>query len=610
MRGAILAIGLLVSGSPMAFPAPSPPGLPAGAQFQGATVARPIRYRLVLAPNAARDGYDAELRIEFELPRPAREVVLHGAGLTIHSAMASSRAARVSADAPAQLLRFGFDEPMAAGRRHLDVRFSGRIAEQGTGLVRVEPRAGAAPPGGIALYSALCCGGRGRFLMPMWDLPSLRASFDLTLRIGPGLEAISAMPVAERSKTRVRFRPTPPLPPHLFVFAIGRFERVSGLSGALPISIVLPSGEASKASYALGATRGAVDYLERYLDEPFPLPKLDSILLPGARGGAISNWGAIQYAERYLLVGEGRSTDEELFTTSAMVAHEVAHQWFGNLVSPAGPADRWLSEGIAVWLENNAVQSLRPGWRSWLRAVQHREAAMRLDAGPQSHAIDADGAIPAGSARAPAFSPRNEIVYDKSAQVLRMLERYAGGEAFQLAVQSFLDRNRHGVVDSDDFWAALEAASLVSVADAGRDFVFQAGVPLIDVLGIRCERGRSIVLLRQSRFGTDEASRTPREWRVPVTAMSLEAREPAVAIVRGERPVELAVSGCGAVKVNVGQVGYYRTRYDENSFEALRAAFRQLAPEERLGMMYDEAALADAEYVPYVRYLGIAASVE
>jgi aminopeptidase N len=610
VRRTILAIGLLVAGSPMAFPAPSPPDLPADAQFQGATVARPIRYRLVLAPNVEHDAYEAELRVEFELSRPVREIVLHGAGLTVHSAMTNSRPARVSADEPAQLLRFEFDEPMAAGRQHLDVRFSGRIAEQGTGIVRVESRAGGASSGVITLYSVLCCGGRGRFLMPMWDLPPLKASFDLTLRIGADLEAISAMPVAERSDARVVFRPTPPVPPHLFAFTIGKFERASGLSGALPISIVLPAREASKATYALGATREAVGYLEGYLDEPFPLPKLDSILLPGAGGGAISNWGAIQYAERYLLVGEGRSTDEELFTTSAVVAHEVAHQWFGNLVSPAGRADRWLSEGMAVWLENNAVQSLHSGWQSWLRAVQHREAAMRVDAGPHSHAIGADGSIGAGPTNAPAFSPMSEIVYDKSAQVLRMLERYTGGEAFQLAVRSFLNRNRHGVVGSDDFWAALEAASLVSAADVGRDFISQAGVPLIEVLGIRCERGRSIVLLRQSRFGTDEASREPREWRVPVTAMSLDAREPGVTIVRGERPVELAVTGCGAVKVNVGQVGYYRTRYDESSFEALRASFQHLTPEERLGMMYDEAALADAEYVSYVRYLSIAASVE
>jgi aminopeptidase N len=455
----------------------------------------------------------------------------------------------------------------------------------------------------------------------MWDVPALKASYELELRLASGRDVVSVMPVFERvpvndgsrergegipARERVLFQATPPLTPYLFAFAIGEFDRVSAVSGSTPLSIVLPTGMAAGAAYALGATGETLGYLERYLDEPYPLPKLDAILLPGARGGAISNWGAIQYAERYLVVDAVRSSEEERFVTSALVAHELAHQWFGNLVTPAGPGDRWLSEGVAAWLEHGAIQALHPDWRPWLRAVQHREAAMRIDAGARSHAIAAAGSAGPASGPGPPVALMNEIVYDKSAQVLRMLESFAGAEVFRRTLQSFLDRHRHGVIDDSDLWAAFEATSLARVAEIGRDFISQAGVPLIEVLQTRCERDRSVVLLKQGRFGTDEESRAPREWRVPVTAMSLSAREPVTAVVRGQRPVEIAVPGCGAVKVNAGQIGYYRTRYDPQSFDALRASFGALQTEERLGMMHDEMALADAEYVPYSRYLQLA----
>lgn len=609
MQKWIAGIGLLAFGSPIAFVAPACAAEPSIAEFQGATPARPIRYRLVLEPDAAAENYQGEVRIDFELTQAVREIVLHGAGLVIDSAREGKKAAQISLDEHNQLVRLAFEKPLIAGRHELDVSFRGRIASQGTGLIRVESSAadGVAKRSPV-LYSALCCRDKARFLMPMWDIASLKASIELELRISNEAEAVSAMPIARRralggGRVSISFRPTPPVSPYLCVFAIGELERLTASHGRTPIAIVLPWGKASQASYALAATGEALSYLERYLDEPYPLPKLDALLLPGARGGAVSSWGAIQYAERYLMVSAQRSSAEELFTTSAMVAHEVAHQWFGNLLSPTGPGDRWLSEGVAVWLENSAMQALHPEWRPWLRAIQYREAAMRIDVGDTAHPI---AAAPAPSAKGTSEAPqKNEIIYDKSAQVLRMLEAFAGRDAFQAAIREFIDRNRFRNVTSDDLWASLERSGLREVAGVGRDFTVQSGVPLIEVSEARCIEGSTLVRLTQSRFSLDGGSRKLGVWRVPVTAMSLKERKPVSAIVHREQPVELSVPGCGAVKVNVGNVGYFRTRYDESSFQALRQAFADLDADDRVGLLQDEAALAEAEYEPYARYLDL-----
>lgn len=571
------------------------------APAEGAPV-EPLSYRLTIAPDASYMHFDGDLSIIFEAREPIEHVVLESAGLDIVSA-ARQGAGRVAfvVDERAQTVTFSFKRPLPAGKHTLDIRYSGDIGNRGPGLYRAS--FDHSPPNGD-LFARLCCNGNARYLLPLIGDAAEKASIHLALVLPRGIDAVSVMRVAQRrpaadERVEVVFRPSPPISPDLFFFAAGNFSRHDVRAGPTDIGVVLPPELSAQSGYALAASRTAVAYLTDYLDRPFPLPKLDAVVLPGAPGGAIGSWGSIQYAARYLTVGEDRSSDEELLITTAIVAHETAHQWFANLVTPADRGHRWLSEGIAVWLENNFVSEHRPDWHYWLRANAYRDAAMRLDASGESHPVAYDEELMDGRA------PANEIIYDKSAQILRMLENLVGEQAFRTVLQAYLDEHAYGNADTADFRKALETASLAQAAAVSRTYMSQAGVPLVDVLRSGCSDGSTTMLLRQAplRDGSDHSGSAL--WTIPVTVAAVPAGGAPATVVMTGREASLHIDGCGPFKLNAGNVGYYRTRYDDDSFRNLRLVFGDLSTADQLGLLYDQFALAEAGYASFDDYLDL-----
>lgn len=575
-----LALAAVLTGATPVTAAPQPETL------------QPLRYQLRIEPDMEKRRFDARIVADFEVSRPTKSIVLDSAELDIHEAeLDGQHAVTPSQDAARQRVSFDLPGDLKPGRHSLRLDYSGPIRDSGSGLLRF---ARGAEPHDVLLHAALCCSARTRFLAPLWDQPQYKAAFELQLIVPADQDVVANMPVVARQpleagQVRIDFAPTPPMTPSLFYFAIGRFSRLGETIQGTPIGVVATPNVTDKAQFTVAATGEAIAYLGDYLGIRYPLPKLDSVVLPGAPGGAISNWGAIQYGERYLIVGEPWSTQDELFTTFAMVAHEVSHQWFGNLVTPRHRGHAWLSEGFATWMENKITDAVHPNWDTWLRTSEHREAALRMDAKSSAHPVARD------VVDAAARPSDSEIIYDKSAQILRMLAVYAGEEKFQAAIRAFVNQHAYGTVESEDLWRALDRQLPGQMGHIGRDFTQQIGVPLIEVLSAHCLRGSTTLTLRQSRFALDDVSRAPRTWRVPVSAMSLSARKVRYRLVEGSKPVALKVPGCGPVKVNVDHVGYFRTLYDSETLEALQAAAAQLSPADRQGLLRDQQALAEGE---------------
>lgn len=552
----------------------------------------PVHYRLVVAPDPANMRFEGEVRLHFEALRPMREIALNSVGLDIRSAQIDGRGKLpLRIDEPGQRVVFTPDAGLLPGPHDMVVRYAGRIVEGLGGFFRPnekgKPSVTEAP-----IYASACCVAKARQLAPLLDEPDMKAVFALELIVDGHADAVANMPVESRQslpggKAHIVFRPTPKMSPHQLFFAVGNFERSSAKAGAVDVGILLPRGTPGNGAYALAATRQVLEYLNQRLAPPYPLPKLDSVAFSSSTAGAIEYWGSILYADRYIAVGEGWSSPQQLQAGFMHVAHEVSHQWFGDLVTSRDWRHNWLNEGFAEWLANEVTNHFHPEWNVWLQQAKAREEVMQLDARSTSHPvvqrtldISDQGAV------------FDSFTYVKGSQVIRMLAALAGEDKFSSALRDYLREHAYGSVSSDDLWRALSARLPAVIEEVGRDFTQQEGVPLIDVLGTRCEAGNTIVTVRQDRYGLDEESRKLRRWRVPVSAMTLEERDVRTEIVTGPEPSEFHVPGCGALKVNVGGIGYFRTRYDPATLGALQAKLSELSQADRRNLLDDQRALA------------------
>jgi len=570
---------------------------------------RPVRYHLAVRLDPTASRYFVRSDIEFDVVKPTRRIVLHSRGLKLDSVqLADGSAGQISYDAARQQVAFAFAQPLTTGRHAMVVTYSAQIGNEVEGLFKVAyPDVSGAEK--QMFFTHLCCIATGREFMPQWDQPDLKAVFELELTVPKGLDAVSNMPVAHREDladgtTRYTFPATPRMSSYLLFMGAGEFDRVATRAGNTEVGVITQRGKAEQGRFALQANVDVLGYYNDYFATRFPLPKLDSVTFPGAGSfGAMENWGAIFYFEPYLLVDPALSNESDRQEIFTIVAHEVSHQWFGDLVTMRRWDDLWLNEGFASWMETKASYVFHPDWNRWLYAMENREKAMRLDARASTHPI-----VRKVRTLEEAELAFDEITYEKGSQVIRMIEAYVGEEAFRAAIREHMRAHAYGNAITADLWEELERTSPVPVTAIARDFTEQGGVPLIDVKSSVCAPGgtETRVVLGQSRFGLDSVSRQARSWSVPVTARVVGNDNVARHLVRGTGAITLNVPGCGAVKVNVGESGYFRTRYDEASFKQLEAAFPRLAPADQLGLLNDTYSLAEAGYGSMQSYLRLA----
>ena len=613
----VSAIALVLAGGsdPLLAQSPPPAAAPsvALATTQLPRNVRPTHYDIAVVPHAQALTFDGHVSIDLDVLAPTASITLNAAGMTFAAvqlspvAGKSNRAApTVSVDAAAQTATFTFAESIPVGSYRLSMDYTGKIGTQANGLFAIDYDTAAGKR--RALFTQFENSDARKFV-PSWDEPAYKATFTLQATVPSGQMAVSNLPAAATEDlggglTRVRFAASPKMSTYLLFFATGDFERATAQAGATEVGVVTQRGALSQAAFALQASRDVLHEYNDYFGVPFPLPKLDNVASPGRSQffGAMENWGAIFTFEHALLLDPTISTQSDKQKVFSIAAHEIAHQWFGDLVTMQWWDDLWLNEGFASWMEGRTTAKLHPEWNTALSAVNVRENAMGLDAVASTHPVVQH--VETVEQASQAF---DSITYSKGEAVIRMLEGYVGADAWRGGVRNYMKAHAYGNTVSDDLWREVEAAAGKPITAIAHDFTLQPGVPMIRVGEATCAGGTTTVQLTQDEFTKDRPGKAPLAWQVPVIAQVLGNPTPVRALVTGGHAT-LTLPGCGPVLVNAGQSGYYRTLYPQAQFAALRDHLAQLSSLDQLGLMNDTWSLGLAGLQPASDYLDLAAA--
>jgi len=572
---------------------------------------RPTHYDVAVVPHAKSLTFDGKVTITLEVLQPTASIVLQALDMTFSSVRltpvtgnSNYPAPQVKVDAEAQTATFVFPQPLPVGRYKLAMDYTGKIGTQANGLFAIDYDTKAGKQ--RALYTQFENSDARKFI-PSWDEPNYKATFHLTATVPSSQMAVSNMPVAEKTDlgngtTRVRFAPSPKMSTYLLFFGLGDFDRATVTVDGTEVGVVTQKGLASQADFALQSSKAVLHEYNDYFGVDYPLPKLDNIASPGRSQffGAMENWGAIYTFEFVLLLDPTISTQSDKQSVFSVAAHEIAHQWFGDLVTMSWWDDLWLNEGFATWMAGRTTAKLYPEWKTELETVLSRESAMGRDAVATTHPVVQH--VETVEQASQAF---DAITYSKGAAVIRMLEGYVGADAWREGVRRYIKAHAYGNTVSDDLWREIEAAAGKPITAIAHDFTLQPGVPMIRVASAKCSDGKTTLQLAQGEFTKDRPDKKPLSWRVPVIAQAIGGNAPMRAMV-SDGHATLEVPGCGPVIVNAGQSGYYRTLYAPEQFSAISDSFAKLATIDQLGVMKDSWALGLAGLQPASNYLDLA----
>jgi aminopeptidase N len=582
--------------------APAPEAASHSVPSQLPSSVRPLHYAIAVTPDAANLRFSGTVAIDIEVLEPTDSITLNAADLEFQSVAIGTDGTqskpidvKPSIDAAKQTVTFPLGSKLAKGKHVLTINYTGPINKHATGLFALDYDA---PDGKKrALFTQFEATDARRFF-PGWDEPNFRASYDLRVTVPAGQNAVSNMPEAGREQkpdgsAEVRFATTPPMSSYLVFLAVGEFDRITKDAAGTEVGVVTKRGDGEKGRFALEAEAEILPYYNDYFGERYPLPKLDNVAGPGSSQffGAMENWGAIFSFESILLNDPSITSEDRLQAIYSVEAHEMAHQWFGDLVTMAWWSDLWLNEGFASWMGTKATDALRPEWEPLLGRIAGREQAMSLDSVATSHPIVQK--IESVEQISQAFDP---ITYRKGESVLRMLEDYVGEDVWRQGVRDYIATYRLKNTVTDNLWERVEKAAGKPVTAIAHDFTLQPGVPLIRVEAAECRDGNTNVTLRQEQFSRDDVNKKPLKWRVPVIASTLGGAE--VRALVSDGTASITVPGCEALIVNRGQTGYYRTLYPAPLLERLRGAYPQLKAVDQLGLLADNWALGLAGYQP------------
>ncbi len=580
----------------------------------------PRHYTLRIQPDLDQRTTTGTATIELEVLQPVTELVLNANDLVIDSAVlvdppAAPLVLTPRLDATKQTL--ALPVTLAPGRHVITLAFRGKIGTQAEGFfVDKYPT----PTGDKLMLGTQFEPTDARRVFPCWDEPVYRATYDITLVVREKLMAVTNMPAVRETPLgtgwkEVSFARTPAMASYLVALYAGEFEALEGEQDGVRLRILTTEGKRASAAYALESTKRILHYYNEYFGTPYPLPKLDQIAVPNAFAtfGAMENWGCITYIDTALLHDPATGSQEGRERVFKVIAHEVAHQWFGDLVTMAWWDNLWLNEGFASWMGTKASDALNPEWQLWVRASEGRETALGLDARKTTHPIQQP--IANESQANDAF---DTISYQKGQGFLRMLEAYLGEDAFRGGLRRYMATHKYSNTTTADLWAALGAASGKPVVELAAGWTEQPGFPVIMVSTVGASLddarapaggaptpGRSI-RLQQSRFTVNDPAAAPLTWKVPVTLANTARLTQGSVTLLEKTPLTVPwPAGAGTIKANVGNTGFYRVLYDDALTDALRGAVATLPVTDQLNLLGDTWALTEAGRASSTAWLGL-----
>jgi len=592
-------LSLLTSSAAHAAP-PIPTQLPTGVE--------PVSYDLAITPDAAKLSFTGHVAIAVDVSRATPAITLNAVDLTLASAAIDGQPAAATTDPKTQTATFVAGRNLAPGRHVLAIDYSARINDSAVALFRVDYA------GGRMLATQFEPADARRFL-PCFDEPAKKATFTVEAVVPKDQTAVSNMPEAASQDIgaglkRVRFATTPKMSTYLLFFGLGDLERVTREVDGTAVSVVIRRGEGAKATFALDAAAELLPYYNAYFGRKYPLPKLDLVAAPGDVSGSMENWGAILFSQTNVVIDPRISSAADQQLVYGVIAHEMAHLWSGDLVTMAWWDDLWLNEGFASWMSRKATDHFHPEWGAGLLAVGDKDQAMLIDARPSTHPIVRK--IATVSQAEQAF---DAITYKKGEAVIRMLEAYAGEDAWRNGVRAYIADHAYGAATGADLWRDIDKAAGKPVSAVARDFTLQPGVPLIHVaasgLGeVLTERHLAndaqlpAVTISSSRADLEHRDAQILSWRAPLRLLPPGGRR-ADRLVTRTNPQ----SGEAGALVNAGQDAYVRVSYDPAAFAPIAERFSTFAPIDQIGLLKDALALGMAGETPLTNYLRLSAEL-
>lgn len=562
----------------------------------------PTHYDISVKTDAAKLTFEGSEVISVTVTTPTPSITLHAADLAITSASVDGAPATITLDKANQMVTIKPAKPITAGNHELRFAWTGKINESAAGLFAIDyPGAKGSERMLVTQFEAP----DARRFAPMFDEPAQKATFTLSAFEPDGQTAFSNMPIESKAAApgghMVRFAKTPKMSSYLLFLGIGAVDRKTVMAGNVEIGIITRKGAADQGDYSLASAKRLLTYYNDYFGVPYPLPKLDMIAAPGSSQffGAMENWGAILYFERTVLIDPKLTTEGQKQDVFGTVAHEMAHQWFGDLVTMSWWDDLWLNEGFASWMASKASDDVNPEWKALTQSLSGaRQAAYGLDSRATTHPIIQQ--IKTVDQISQAF---DNITYLKGEAVIKMLESSVGADPFRTAVRNYMAKHAYGNTVTDQLWAEVSAASGKQVAPMMHSFTLQGGVPMIRVGAPTCKTGQTTLSLSQSRYGVDTGSKAPLTWIVPVALAQGDTTKQLS--VSGAKPVRATIAGCGPVIVNAGQTGYFRTLYTAPHLAAIAKTFATLPLDDQIGISADSYAFAAGGYQPFAPLLAL-----
>ena len=557
----------------------------------------PQQYSLTLEPDLKSATFTGKEEIEVTLAQPSTSITLNAAQITFQqvtiTADGKTQTANVTENKPEEQVTFHVAEEMPTGNATIQIAYTGILNDQLRGfyLSRTARR-------NYAVTQFEPTDARRAF--PSFDEPAMKATFSITLVVDKGdtvisnTNMLSDTPGPAADKHTIRFATTPKMSTYLVAFLVGDFQCVTGESDGVPIRACATPDKVQMSAYALHAAEFFLHYYNTYFGIRYPMPKLDMIAIPDFEAGAMENFGAITYRETDFLVDEKTASEVAKKRVAIDVAHEMSHQWFGDMVTMQWWDNLWLNEGFATWMESKAVGAWKPDWNISQDEALALDDVLNYDAGKTTRTILAKANTP---------SEINEmfdgITYQKGGAVLAMTENYEGQEVFRRGVHTYLEAHMYGNATAQDFWDAQTKISGKPIDQVMSSFITEPGVPLLQFS--TPEKGLTAV--SQQRFFLDPETHADKAqtWMVPVCFKT--GGDPKCALVSSSQQA-LAAPSADVFYANANDRGYYRTEYDAtDSNRILRAAETNLTAPERIGFAGNQWALMRSGRSNIVDYL-------
>jgi len=587
----------------------------------------PSHYSLELCPDLEKLEFYCDEVIDVDVRvSDVQEVTLHSKEIFIEQVTFKSSKSEATNPSIAEInynvkyntVRFVFDGALAVGSGKLSIRYRGILNGDMAGFYKSSyaDAHGVKKTMASTQFEAL----DARRAFPCWDEPAVKATFSVTIIIPAHLTAISNMPELSvihlpstatataatkmMAMKKVVFDTSPKMSTYLLAWAIGEFDFVQGSTKAgVTIRVITPPGRGLQGKFALDVGIRSLEFYDDFFKVPYPLPKLDMICVTEFAMGAMENWGLVTYRETALMVDEEKASPQQKQRVAIVVAHELAHQWFGNLVTMQWWEGLWLNEGFAAFMEHFCIDALFPEYKIWEQYTTDAfSSAQRLDSLKTSHPV----IVPIKHAEE-VEQVFDAISYCKGSTVVNMVLAFLGPAKFQEGLQSYMSKYAYGNTETVDLWNSWSEVSQKNVAQLMNTWTTVTGYPYLSVVSETWTDSELVVTLRQARFlsdgSVDESADSDALWSIPLLFVTADSTSTeAVSMDQKEQtfviPVSSSAAAPGWVKINAGQKALVRVSHSPEMIARLKDAIHSVAPVDRAALLLDAYALAKAGLAP------------